>query len=278
MSEKGMSKKLVFICVLIFAVVFCPYASAAQEEAAGSDGASIVIKETSMQDALKKTLEDNKRLKKEKDTLQREMNDSTTQINVYSARVNNLTAQVGIFKKKIEGAEKTFAVEKNKMLKEVKRLTNKNRMLESKNVALKKDVDGNEYYRFCQQARGLLKEAEEKIRELDQREKALSIENGALHYNLGNTLFKDGEYKKAAYEYEMALRLLPTDPDIYYNLAVIYDNYLSDVKKAKFYYKKYLQEKPDGDESLWVKERIIEKGLEEKMLDEDKERKKNRKQ
>ncbi len=92
------------------------------------------------------------------------------------------------------------------------------------------------------------------------REKA-----GKLHYNLGNMYFKAGDYEKAAYEYEHASQLLPMDPDVYYNLGVVYDYHLNDGKKAQEYYQKHLRLNPGSDMSLFVKERISESYLNRRM-------------
>ena len=44
-------------------------------------------------------------------------------------------------------------------------------------------------------------------------------ESGALDFNLGNALFKDGQLARAIASYERARRLLPRDPDVQANLA-----------------------------------------------------------
>lgn len=45
------------------------------------------------------------------------------------------------------------------------------------------------------------------------------IENGALYYNLGNANLRAGDLGRAVLYYERALRLLPRDPDLRFNLA-----------------------------------------------------------
>jgi tetratricopeptide (TPR) repeat protein len=45
------------------------------------------------------------------------------------------------------------------------------------------------------------------------------VESGALEFNLGNALFKDGQLARAVASYERARRLLPRDPDVQANLA-----------------------------------------------------------
>jgi tetratricopeptide (TPR) repeat protein len=45
------------------------------------------------------------------------------------------------------------------------------------------------------------------------------MESGALDFNLGNALFKDGQLARAVASYERARRLLPRDPDVQANLT-----------------------------------------------------------
>ena len=49
--------------------------------------------------------------------------------------------------------------------------------------------------------------------------RAAGQESGALDFNLGNALFKDGQLARAIASYERARRLLPRDPDVQSNLA-----------------------------------------------------------
>ena len=58
--------------------------------------------------------------------------------------------------------------------------------------------------------------AYESVREAGQ-------ESGALDFNLGNALFKDGQVARAIASYERARRLLPRDPDVQANLAYARD-------------------------------------------------------
>ena len=84
------------------------------------------------------------------------------------------------------------------------------------------------------------------LRFLSSEKESLKERNGKLHYNLGTFYFQKARYQDAAYEFESALNFLASDPDIFYNLAVIYDYYLQDREKAIDYYMKYLQENPDA--------------------------------
>jgi tetratricopeptide (TPR) repeat protein len=62
------------------------------------------------------------------------------------------------------------------------------------------------------------------------------------NYNLGYLYAKTGRYEKAVEAYSRALELSsdPEDSQIYYNLALIYDENLKDREKSSQYYKKFL--------------------------------------
>ncbi len=62
---------------------------------------------------------------------------------------------------------------------------------------------------------------------------------GGIYYDLGYIYVKLGEYEKGISCFHKALNF-KEDKDIYYNLAIIYTNYLKDFSKAEKFYKKYL--------------------------------------
>ncbi len=93
--------------------------------------------------------------------------------------------------------------------------------------------------------------------ELSAKKEAQLKENAAkVHYNMGNSYVKKGEYTSAVQEYKEALKQLPNDADTYYNLAFVYDQYLKDSKTALDYYQKYLELEPEATDQDVVKERI----------------------
>jgi len=62
----------------------------------------------------------------------------------------------------------------------------------------------------------------------------------------------------ALIEYEKALEAVPDDADVHYNLAILYDEYLLDKKKAIKHYQAYLEFCPDARDavkvSYWINE------------------------
>ena len=70
-------------------------------------------------------------------------------------------------------------------------------------------LDGAEHYRKAE----FSKAAEAFLRIANS-----GVENGKLYYNLANAYLKSGEIGKAILWYERALRLIPGDPDLKFNL------------------------------------------------------------
>ncbi len=93
--------------------------------------------------------------------------------------------------------------------------------------------------------------------ELSAKKEAQLKENAAkVQYNTGNSYVKKGEYALAVQEYKEALKQLPDDADTYYNLALVYDQYLKDAKTALDYYQKYLELKPEASDQEAVRQRM----------------------
>jgi len=92
---------------------------------------------------------------------------------------------------------------------------------------------------------------------LEQTEEELKKERLKFHYNLGLTYDENREYKEALIEYKKALKVDPTDADVHYNIAIIYDEYIPDMKKAVTHYQVYLELSPGAEDAgkvaLWLK-------------------------
>jgi len=92
--------------------------------------------------------------------------------------------------------------------------------------------------------------------ELSDIRQRLSKQEALLHYNLGVSLTKEKSYEMAIDEYERALKLDPKDADSHYNLAIIYDEYRKNPKRAIEHYKQYLQLRPEAADIDEVKDWI----------------------
>jgi tetratricopeptide (TPR) repeat protein len=283
MLKDGIVKIFIVTSVLIFiSLSYQLYSFSAettskviiQEDPSGNNS-TILVKETSVEEAFKKTLEYNEKLRNEKADLEKKIDELRMQLNLYANRINTLTTQLDTAKKDLEKGQDAFEEKRKKLANQLEGQKRKEKLLRDQIRSLRRERNKNMYYILYNEANSQLMRAEGKLRQVEKDYQKLMIESGKMHYNMANILFKDGDYKQAAYEYEYALKMLPYDPDICYNLAIIYDNYLNDSKQAAYYYKLYVQKSPkdkDGD-SLWIKEKIAEKTLESKVLENSKSQK-----
>lgn len=79
-----------------------------------------------------------------------------------------------------------------------------------------------------------------------------------VHYNMGNTLFNEGDYVNAAVEYKRTIELTPEDSSAHYNLAFVSGEYLNHPRAAMEHYKKYLFYNPHAEDAEQVRQKIIE--------------------
>jgi tetratricopeptide (TPR) repeat protein len=73
------------------------------------------------------------------------------------------------------------------------------------------------------------------------------------HYNRGLKCDDMGEYEQALEEYQKALEILPEDPDLHYNMAIVYDDHMDDKQKAVFHYQRYLELNPGAADRAKVR-------------------------
>jgi len=229
----------------------------------------IVVRETSLAETLKQTLKENKQLKQENEELKEELNGAVLRSNIFAERIRRLNDQIDNLENKINSLQAEFDKEKEAIREgllakndsctdDLTQCREKSKNLEDFIANIREKKHEDEYFSMWQQAEQELIALKTKLQDLTLTKEKLKQESGKAHYNLGNLFFRNAEYKKAAVEYELALRLLPDDADIYYNLAVLYDYYLQNSEKAKIYYTKFLRKNPETSESLFIKERVAE--------------------
>jgi tetratricopeptide (TPR) repeat protein len=212
---------------------------------------AIAVKEMNLQDSFKAVINENRKLKNEIKEVKDSNDKLNFQLNLYIQRIKKMIEQIQILQKNLSAARNTSKERLNK-ISELKQ--NLKKIAKDKTApkisAAEKSID--------------------KIAIVKQENQRLREKNGRLYYNLGNKLFREKNYQEAANQYNKALSYLPFDPDVYYNLAVIYDYYHKNPKKAIAYYSKYLKNKSNPKNTLLVKERIVQNQLEAK-LNEDKD-------
>jgi len=64
-------------------------------------------------------------------------------------------------------------------------------------------------------------------------------------------------YEEAIFEYEESLKLNANNPEAHYNLGLLYENCIGETEKALEHYRKYLELKPNAEDSAeveaWIK-------------------------
>ncbi|MFA6384107.1 MAG: tetratricopeptide repeat protein, partial [Candidatus Omnitrophota bacterium] len=85
----------------------------------------------------------------------------------------------------------------------------------------------------------------------------LPDENATLHYNLSVLYAQNQEYPKAIAELEKVVELRPNDGEAFYNLGVIYGEYLNNRKKATTYFKKYLALSPKDADADRIRKYVL---------------------
>jgi len=93
----------------------------------------------------------------------------------------------------------------------------------------------------------------------NKKNKRLHKEIVDMHYNLAVILTKQNNFRAAIREFEKVLEIKPDDKDTHYNLAIIYDEYMKDNKKALEHYRAYLRIAPQDKDSQKVRKWVIDK-------------------
>ena len=99
------------------------------------------------------------------------------------------------------------------------------------------------------------------MQELSQENKKLQEDTARMHYNMGNTFFEQGKYKRAAQEYAKVVEITPYDAAAHYNLAFVTGDFLGDYKTALEHYERYLYLHPDAEDEFFVREKIMQAQL-----------------
>jgi tetratricopeptide (TPR) repeat protein len=96
---------------------------------------------------------------------------------------------------------------------------------------------------------------------VQRKNEVIMKDEARVHYNMGNVFFKQGDYQKAAHEFQKAVQLYPQDANFHFNLAFVSGEYLSDHATALRHYQWYLYFAPEADDVRLVRERILEAEL-----------------
>ena len=91
-------------------------------------------------------------------------------------------------------------------------------------------------------------------------------ELGQSYYRMGNILFEQKNYNKAAENYEKALDYNPQLSYAHHNLGVIQDYYLNNNPEALKHYKIFLQMDPQDSSVDRIRERMVELELQKNLI------------
>lgn len=102
-----------------------------------------------------------------------------------------------------------------------------------------------------------LKKFPKDVTGLAQQHQRLIKETADMHYNLGVLFTENKQYGQAAGEFRKVIEVRPDDADAHYNLGVIYAEHLPDQAKAVEHFRRYLQLNPRAGDANWVKKYIV---------------------
>jgi len=219
-----------------------------------------------LEDSFKKTSEENKKLKKENDSVAKENEQLKSKMTQLEDEMKKLSQQG----KDAERSAKELNVKTEMYTKRInqlssdleemktneKKIKEENEKLNDMVGKLKSGKPQDEYVEKMKKIGEKAENSQKAMQEVAAEYEQLKNETGKVHYNLGNLYFKNGEYQKAVQEYEMAVKLIPKDPDVYYNLALTYDYYVKDPAKAYKCYETYITLQPKTEFFDFIKKRM----------------------
>ncbi|MDD5645198.1 MAG: tetratricopeptide repeat protein [bacterium] len=182
----------------------------------------------------------NKSLEEQKNILSEKISDMRSEID--RLRVNGDEARLELERARERVAE-LEEVKKTAYVKETAGKESKEETLVSGAKSVKKEAEKTDVRKRTSKS----KKTEEISIERPAEQTGLQ-EEPAIYYNAALECQQTGRYKEALDNYKKALALDPSDPDIHYNLAILYDENIEDNKKAVYHYKRYLELNPGAED------------------------------
>jgi tetratricopeptide (TPR) repeat protein len=215
--------------------------------------------------SLKNVIEENQKLAKQKDALQKDIESLRGERMVQETRLRALASErVNLLKKSEEIDNSKASYEKEieglkKELEDVKKNPTQEISLQN-NEAMTAEGDGS-LAQTTPVSISVMRGTDEIAKEMSklvEENQILRKDTTKLHYNLANMFFEQGKYDMASIEYNRVLDLMPQDAATHYNLAFVSAEYLKDYKAAVLHYKKYLVLDPKASDSGFVRNQILE--------------------
>lgn len=223
--------------------------------------------------SLKNLIEENKKLFKQKDDLQKDIEDLRGERMVQETRLRALANERADLLKRSEEINNIKASYE----KEIEDLKKELGSVKQDPVVVAPEASGELSMQEAEAGDALGSSAQEAAKPIDvvpapALTQAASNELGSLmeenailrkdtiklHYNLANLFFEQGKYDFAVAEYKRVADLMPQDAATHYNLAFVSAEYLKDYKTAIAHYKKYVKLEPQADDAAFVKNQILE--------------------
>ena len=124
------------------------------------------------------------------------------------------------------------------------------------------------------QVQALMKELSKRQQELDKANAELArlravvremlsanrTEQFVMHYNMACVYKNQGQYGKAEEHFLIALEKRPNEPDVHYNLGILYDDDLNDIAKARKHYQRFIELAPKDEDAAQVQEWLLSLG------------------
>lgn len=179
-----------------------------------------------MEEEVKNAVLEKENLAKEKEKLQA---DAISYIGINT----NLQREKEEAEKKLKGALEIINTKEQNLASANKKLTKLSKQLDKE-----KNAQGRSNEVLAE--KGAL---QAKIKSLED---TLKKERGSYHYNLAVSYTQAKLYDEAVDAYKKSLEFEPSNPEAYYNLGLVYENFKADPDEAISCYKKYLELKPDA--------------------------------
>jgi len=170
-----------------------------------------------------------------------------------------------ITSERLQEEKKVLIKEKEDLLKEITSLKNLNLQLEVKakefyvkaqdTEQMKKEINNlSNTVEHMNQERLTLKKENERLQErIVSLEDTLQNERAMLYQELGTAYTQAKLFDLAIEAYEKSLSFNSRNPDVHYNLGLLYKHSRNNSKKAVYHFKKYLQLNPEAKNREEVK-------------------------
>jgi len=241
--------------------LLCASVYAAEKKDAPVVSSTAEALEKSVEKSLKSTVAENVRLNTANEALTKQVTDMEKYAQAVTTVNNNMKSEIeglrqqsvqllAANQKALQLEDKIKEMEKGQrvMLGKIKDVTLVQERVVTENRAIRRRLARNviERENLAYRARilklqdALKTDVSEIARVLKEKEMFLR-ESGVLHYNLGVRFFHIKDYKSAVAEFRRAVEIDPLNSDAFYNLGIIYDNYLQDDPQAISCYQQYLK-------------------------------------